>query len=117
MLLTSIHSGTIQKYVDERAVALNRSGNRLKPATVNRELMFLSAVFREAVKRRYVERNPVDAGVVEALVAVFDYTHHPYDLRYALNEFLAANGGKVAEIKAELATNGLKAPKHLPALH
>ncbi len=66
-LLRSITTGDIQKFVDQRAHRVLRYGKVeggkkipiiAKPATTNRELMFLSGAMREALRRGYVERNP-----------------------------------------------------------
>lgn len=59
MRLKDIHQGLIQKYVDDRLHARRKNGRPYRPATINRELMCLSAIFREAVKRQYVQVNPV----------------------------------------------------------
>ena len=58
--LKDITPGMVQKYVDDRMHEKKRGGKKtFRPASINRELMCLSAVFREAVKREYVNRNPV----------------------------------------------------------
>lgn len=57
--LRKIHSGLVQRYIDERMNKPKADGKRRRPATVNREQTTLSAIFREAVKRRYVDKNPV----------------------------------------------------------
>lgn len=56
--LRDITTGMIQKYVDDRRLSKSVRGRPFAPATVNRELMCLSAIFREAVKRGHVEKNP-----------------------------------------------------------
>lgn len=60
MLLRAVTPGDVQRYVDKRIAqpAFHR-GRPVRPATVNRELVFLSGVFSEAERRGYVERNPV----------------------------------------------------------
>ena len=50
-----MHRSQKGKSAEERAAA---GLGPLKPSTVNRELMCLSAIFREAVKRGYLEKNP-----------------------------------------------------------
>src|SRR5687767_723656 len=57
--LRKIHSGLVQRYIDERMNKPKSNGKRRRPASVNREQTTLSAIFREAVKRRYVDKNPV----------------------------------------------------------
>jgi len=57
--LKDITTGMVQKYVDDRMHEMTRYRRLPRPATINRELMCLSAIFREAVKRDYVDRNPV----------------------------------------------------------
>jgi integrase len=57
--LRKIHSGLVQRYIDERMNKPKKGGGRLRPATVNRERTTLSAIFREAVKRRFTDKNPV----------------------------------------------------------
>lgn len=59
MTLRAVTPGDVQRFVDQRAGALSRYGKPLRPASVNRELMFVSGAMAEAVKRGYVERNPV----------------------------------------------------------
>jgi integrase len=60
MLLRAVTSGDVQRYVDKRTTqpAFHR-GRSVRPATINRELGFLSGIFSEAERRGYVERNPV----------------------------------------------------------
>jgi integrase len=57
--LRKIHSGMVQKYIDGRMNKPKPDGQRYRPATINREMTTLSALFREAVKRHYTEKNPV----------------------------------------------------------
>lgn len=57
--LRDIHQGLVQRYVDDRLHEKRKNGTSYRPATINRELMCLSAVFREAVRRQYVQVNPV----------------------------------------------------------
>ncbi len=57
--LRKIHSGLVQRYIDERINKARKEGGRIRPATVNREQTTLSAIFREAVKRRLTDKNPV----------------------------------------------------------
>jgi integrase len=56
--LRKIHSGLVQRYIDQR-MTKKEDGSRIRPATVNREQTTLSAMFREAVKRRLTDKNPV----------------------------------------------------------
>jgi integrase len=71
--LKQITTGMIQRFLDKRMgepkmhrALPNRSAEEraaaglktLKPSTINRELMCMSAIFREAVKRGYLEKNP-----------------------------------------------------------
>jgi len=64
--LRSITTGDLQRFVDQRAHRVVRYvadakgkkvGMAAKPATTNRELMFLSGALREALRRGYVEKN------------------------------------------------------------
>ena len=57
--LRQVTTGMVQKYVDDRMHEKKRGGKPYRPATVNREIMCLSAIFREAIKRGYADRNPV----------------------------------------------------------
>ena len=57
--LTDINTGHVQKYVDGRLHEKKPNGKPFKPASINRELMCLSAIFREAVKRQLLDKNPV----------------------------------------------------------
>ena len=50
--LRSLNAGEIQKYSDMRLAVV-------KPATVRHELMILSGMFREAVKRELIPANPL----------------------------------------------------------
>lgn len=59
MTLRSINSGDVQRYVDQRVGAQTRFKKPIKPATVNRELMCVSGALTEALKRGYIDRNPV----------------------------------------------------------
>jgi integrase len=52
MLLSKINAGDIEKYKIERK-------DKVSPASLNRELACLSAVFREAKKAKIVDANPV----------------------------------------------------------
>jgi integrase len=66
MLLRSITSGDVQRYLDRCAlesVGKDESGKAVtrRPATVNRRRTFLSGIFTEAERRSYVDRNPVRA--------------------------------------------------------
>ena len=71
--LKQISTGMIQRYLDKRmgepkehrtlkgksSEERTASGlGKLKPSTINRELMCMSAIFREGVKRGYLEKNP-----------------------------------------------------------
>lgn len=57
--LMDITPGMVRKYVDDRTTEATRRKKPPAPATINRELSCLSAIFREAVLRQYVESNPV----------------------------------------------------------
>lgn len=52
LTLKEANAGHIQKYGDERL-------KTVAPATARQELMFLSGMFREAIKRDMLDRNPV----------------------------------------------------------
>ncbi len=56
--LKQVTTGAVQRFVDQRLQDKKRNGKPLRPSSINRELMCLSAIFREAVKRGYLERNP-----------------------------------------------------------
>lgn len=56
--LSDVTSGMVQRYVDGRMHERTPSRKVYRPATINRELTCLSAIFREAVKRGYVVANP-----------------------------------------------------------
>jgi integrase len=64
--LRSITTGDLQRFVDQRAHRIlyytkDEKGKKVpvtaKPATTNRELMFMSGALREALRRGYVEKN------------------------------------------------------------
>jgi integrase len=58
--LRDIRRADIEKFRDQRIKSIcKRTKRPFRPATVNREIMLLSAVFREAFLREYVDRNPV----------------------------------------------------------
>ncbi len=57
--LKEFTTGMIQRYADDRMHETHHNKRPYKPATINRELICLSAIFREAVKRQYVSINPV----------------------------------------------------------
>lgn len=70
LVVSRITAGDIQRHFDRRmremVGKLRRVGDKvvreeapIKPATVTREIMTLSALFREAKKRGLVDRNPV----------------------------------------------------------
>lgn len=59
MTLRAIGSGDVQRYVDQRVGAESRYKKPVRPATVNRELMCISGALTEAMKRGYIDRNPV----------------------------------------------------------
>jgi integrase len=59
MTLRAIGSGDVQRYVDQRVGAESRYKKPVRPATVNRELMCISGTMTEAMKRGYIDRNPV----------------------------------------------------------
>ena len=52
LILQHVNPGQIQKYADQRLM-------EVAPATVRQELHVLSAMYREALKRELVTRNPV----------------------------------------------------------
>jgi len=59
-LLGEIDSGAIEKYKQRRVSEISpATGRRLRPATVNRELAALRAIFGLAVKQRLAKVNPV----------------------------------------------------------
>ena len=55
MPLRDMNDGHIQRYIERRLTSRRRHGWRVRPRTVNAELATLSAIFREAEKRRLVE--------------------------------------------------------------
>ncbi|KAF0247021.1 MAG: phage integrase family [Planctomycetota bacterium] len=57
--LRSITSGEVQKMVDRSVSQITRTGRPIRPGTINKRLMFLSGAMSEAVKRGYIDRNPV----------------------------------------------------------
>ncbi len=59
-LLSEIDSGAVEKYKQRRASEISSAtGRRLRPATVNRDLAALRAIFGLAVKQGLVKVNPV----------------------------------------------------------
>lgn len=59
MRLQDITKADIKRYLGTRYGAVSPdTGRPLRPATVNRDLMTLSGLFREAWDREYVDRNP-----------------------------------------------------------
>lgn len=81
MLLRSINTGEVQRYVDKEASRIIRQARpqrdangkvmkdkdgksiilppvKVRPATVNRQRTFLSGILSEAERRGYIERNP-----------------------------------------------------------
>jgi integrase len=57
--LRDITRGDIKKFIAERCVVISPKTKRpIRPATINRQTMCLSAIFREAWDREYVDRNP-----------------------------------------------------------
>jgi integrase len=60
--LSSVTTQIIQKFADERLEETNRrTGNRISPASVRKELVILSAIMNYAVKRGLLPKNPVSA--------------------------------------------------------
>lgn len=58
--LQAINSGSVEQYKSVRAAKVSRlTGRQLKPATVNRELAALRAIFNLAIKHKLVSENPV----------------------------------------------------------
>jgi integrase len=58
--LQEINSGSVEQYKSMRAAKVSRlTGRQLKPATVNRELAALRAIFNLAIKHKLVSENPV----------------------------------------------------------
>ncbi len=58
--LRAIAPGDLQRFVDQRVGTISpKTGRPYTPSTINHELMFLSGALREAVKRGYIDRNPV----------------------------------------------------------
>ena len=59
-LLSEIDSGAVEKYKQRRVCEISSvTGRRLRPATVNRELAALRAIFGLAIKHSLVKVNPV----------------------------------------------------------
>jgi integrase len=58
--LEAINSGSVEQYKSVRASDVSRkTGRQFRPATVNRELAALRAIFNLAIKHRLVSENPV----------------------------------------------------------
>jgi len=58
--LKEISAGEVENYKARRASSVSpKTGGQLKPATVNRELATLRAIFNLAIKHRIVTENPV----------------------------------------------------------
>lgn len=58
--LQAINSGSVEEYKSIRAAKVSRlTGRQIKPATVNRELAALRAIFNLAIKHKLVSENPV----------------------------------------------------------
>lgn len=65
MMVRMISPGDIQRFVDRAAPFRSNSKKMtIRPATVNRRLMFVSGVLAEAVRRGYIDRNPA-AGIAQ----------------------------------------------------
>lgn len=61
--LASITYGDVQRYVKKRRQAVSeRTGKRLKRASVNREVALLSSMFKEAIGQGFAVKNPVKDG-------------------------------------------------------
>jgi integrase len=59
-MLTEIDSGSVEKYKQQRVSEVSaRTGRRFRPATINRELAALRAIFNLAMKHGLVKTNPV----------------------------------------------------------
>lgn len=59
MRLREITPRVLKQFIaDRRTVTSERTKRPLRPATINREIMLLSAVFREAFERELVDANP-----------------------------------------------------------
>ncbi|MEK7466197.1 MAG: site-specific integrase [Planctomycetota bacterium] len=58
MLLRSITSGDVQRFVDRQMSNVTRTGRAIRPATVNRRLAFIKGALSEAARRGYIDRNP-----------------------------------------------------------
>lgn len=58
--LQAINGGSVEDYKSVRATQVSRrTGRQFKPATVNRELAALRAIFSLAIKHKLVSENPV----------------------------------------------------------
>jgi integrase len=58
--LKEISAGKVEDYKARRATSVSpKTGQQIKPATVNRELAALRAIFRLAIKHKVVMENPV----------------------------------------------------------
>jgi integrase len=55
-LLSHISAGSIQEFI--RA----RQAEKVKPATINRDLRFLAQILKQAERERYIPRSPFDLG-------------------------------------------------------
>jgi integrase len=59
MPLRTITVADIEKFADREAGRKKKNGDVVRPATVNRKLLFLSSVFKAAIKRGHADTNPV----------------------------------------------------------
>lgn len=59
--IAQITAAEIEKWQAAELARSNKQGNSLKPATVNRNLTCLRAVFSRAVETRHIGRNPLSA--------------------------------------------------------
>ena len=57
--MKDVTTGMVQRYMDDRMHDTYGKGHPYRPATINREIICLSAISREAVKRDHVVKNPV----------------------------------------------------------
>lgn len=58
MHLSKVTGGDVQRWIDKRSQERKKNEEQIKPATVVSEFVTLSAIFREARKRGYVNHDP-----------------------------------------------------------